>query len=468
MVIRSEQNTSGTEPEEFSVPEFGSILLSWIDLEKKYKGAIFKMDPDASKQLSELLGFNANFDYPGLRTAFIDIIDSASFCTIEIERNAKPNDIGLRYSRDRWEPVEGTGRNADTASPFVRTEFEARLFDEKMMGLIAELLKIEAAQANDFIIRVNFKDKTCGLICPESDAFAIPAGAFSTFRLPGEKMLLSRPGISDESPPATEQEPLEQSPSSQIKEPLAERKDSIQGPTQEVKLEQLQKPQLANQEHRREEMESSAKYATYSRSEVDQMLKLQAETVANALGSKISSQQRVFQEAVEKQEKSFARISDDFASKFDQTRSRLEAQSKQSEDSIRADLDTFKKDLSKELDQFRSQLNKTVLPVAKFIDEKNANPPKKDKDKNAAKSDTPVSKVTAVGGSDPGLRPILYVNLALTFILITSLFGLVVPQVLKIEQLQSEISALRSRITESQKSGATSNGGSQGIAVPGQ
>lgn len=213
-------------------------------------------------------------------------------------------------------------------------------------------------------------------------------------------------------------------------------------------------------------MESSAKYATYSRSEIDQMLKQQAETVANALGSKISSQQRAFQDAVEKQEKTFAKISDDFAMKFDSTRTRLETQSKESEDSIRAELDTFKKDLSKELEQFRSQISKTVLPVAKFIDEKNAQPlqkkdKKKDELKDGSKADNAAAKQTSTAGvADPGLRPILYIILAMTFFSVAALFGVVMPQLGRVEELKNEISSLRFKISEMEKSGGTKSGGS--------
>ena len=447
------------EPEEFFVAEFGSISLDWLDPGEKYAGAVFKLSPEVCRQIAELLGFTAKFDNSGVRTAVADILDLRSSCVFEIERNAKPTDIALRYSRDRW---TASNSSSDNSRPWIKTSYEARYISEDLIASIGEQLKIKAERAKDFIIRVNFKDNTAGLICSDADKELMPASGFATFNLPTAAMFEEKNKL-DESPP------VEPSASKSVQAPALEARDEAVEKKGEPPAEQAPKEssiKSKKHEQRRDEMESSAKYATYSRSEIDQMLKQQAETVANALGSKISSQQRVFQDAVEKQEKTFAKISDDFAMKFDTTRTRLETQSKESEDSIRAELDTFKKDLSKELENFRSHIVKTVLPVAKFIDEKNAVPlqkkdKKKDEAKDSSKADADAAKpTTGAGAADPGLRPILYIILALTFFSVAALFGVVIPQLGRIDELKNEVSSLRYKISEMEKSGGSKSSGS--------
>ena len=196
------------------------------------------------------------------------------------------------------------------------------------------------------------------------------------------------------------------------------------------------------------------------------MLKLQTENITSALGSKISSQQRVFQEAVDKQEKAFQKISDRFVSQIDQTRVKLESLTKESQTSIQGDLENFKRDLSKELEQHRAQINKTVVPVAKFIEDKNTNPP--EKIKKEAAFEKPVKNATVAAVAAPvadnsGLKNLILANLAIVVIGLGILLTVVFAQAERIEKLQAQITDLA---TNTAKSTGTTSGGNTSTSVP--
>ena len=511
---------------EYILPEFGKVDLSWFDPAKKYRGALFKLSPEAAKQICEIVQFSANFEFSGIRTAVMDLMKTEGFCLLEIERNTKPTDIASRYSRERWEMLDAG--KTDNLRPWMKAEFDAAYIPEKVIGLAAEQLRINPANAINFIIRINFKDKTFAVIGEEQYAEQMPSGGFSHFTLPTEQMIVlyeqvksSEPtesastaspvsaveAVAEKSPaeptacvqeaapvvePAAESEsnpaadPVSEEPESPsateqpsesssvnekkqeesfFKHPVAEAKkeepeekksdEPLPGSTKALEkfiTRKENRPEEQKQEPRRETV-VEAKYATYSRSEVDSMLKQQTENIASALGSKISSQQRTFQEAVDKQEKSFAKLSDGFVSQFDQTRQRLENSSKQTEESIRAELEKFKAELSKELDQHRAQLNKSIVPVAKFIEDKNAKPEKAQKEIKAAASP---SQAPSDGY---GLKPLLIANLVLMLIVLGALFSSVMPDLAKMQELNRKIDSIDSRLATPSRPAASTTGG---------
>ncbi len=457
MVSNTNENESAelaVQAEEFFVPEFGRIDVSWVDLSKKYRGAIFRLNQDAAKQIAEIAGFMANFEFSGIRTAILDFYKTDGHIVFEIERNTKPSDVSLRYSRERW--ITQDQNKADNLRPWLKTEYRAKLVSDKVIGLIAEQLKMQTDAASNFVIRLNFKEKTFGLICEEKFVEKMPTGSFAPFSLPTESMIAlatkndaattlsqddqalseSTEAAANTIEPAaiSSQPPTASQPSdSNAKKETSEVKKSKEDKTVEIDLNRV----------RSNNMESTPKYATYSRSEIDNMLKQQAETVASALGSKISSQQRVFQEAAEKQEKSFAKLSDAFVAQFDQTRVRLEKTSKDSEQVVKTELETFKKELGKELENYRAQINKTVVPVAKFIEDKNTEQPKK-----AAKeqSPPPAAKNQVPSQSDSYIKPLVLSNLVLGIILLATIFGIVVPQLAKVEELTKQVNEIHEKL----------------------
>lgn len=554
MVVGVEQNARkrGFESESFIVPEFGPIDIFWLDLNKKYRGAIFRLGQDAVKQVAEIVGFMANYELPGIRTALVDLCETQGYMTFEIERNLKPTDIAVRYSRERWTLLDTPGKS-DTLRPWIKTEFEAKFISEKVIALVAEQLRLVGDNSGNFFIRINFKDKTFGLICEERFVEQMPPGGFSQFTLPTEAMLAVAMQAKQEGEQAeeheqentnsgsqnnedilmeTEEQKLDTSASSGIELQTppspAEAPEQVQQTTPLPPFEQnavpaptpvapsepaaapvpTQEPELAasvepvptasstppisptalrqpkpiephkslekfitRKEDRpvereraarieQQPVETSAKYATYSRSEVDQMMKQQAENIGSSLGSKIASQQRVFQESVERQEKTFAKLSDGFVVQFDQTRARLENISKQSEETIRTELDAFKKDLSKELESYRAQINKTVVPVAKFIEDKNKSPEKIQKE--VAKAQKEQQPKANAQQDVYGLRPLLITNLVLVLIALGALFAVVMPDLERIQTLQQKVDELSSKLNPAAPSSHTTSGQSSG------
>lgn len=449
--------------EEFILSEFGRVDLGWFDFTKKYRGSLFRLSPDAAKRICEILGFTANFELPGIRSANIDVLESVASCILEIERNIKPTDLAVRYSRERWTLQEENKKQGDNR-PWIRSEYFAKYIPDNLVELLAEQLQIPAGNATKFIIRINFKDKTFGIISPEELSEKMPSGGFSQFSLPNEAMLAILGGngsgqdntASDDSKPDKSREqskPVEMSKHEVAGEPP---EDSVLAVASSMPAENKSESEPITQqkteektESRRETVESSsAKYATYSRSEVDQMLKQQSESLASALGSKISAQQRVFQEAVEHQEKSFAKLSDGFVFQFDQTRQRLEGVSKQSEQTIQAELESFKKDLSKELETYRAQINKTVVPVAKFIEEKNTKQPEKAQKEAPAKA----GAAQANNANLSELKPLVIACVVSSVVSLVALFVVVMPQLSKINDLQKQVENLTNKLQETRTS----------------
>lgn len=477
----SQEVKEGLEAEEFIIAEFGRVSLTWFDMTKKYRGSLFKLNQDAAKQCSEIAGFSANFELAAIRTALLDFVKSEAYVLFEIERNTKPTDIAVRYSRERWTLLDAVSKSGDNLRPWLKSEYKSGFISDKLKGLIAEQLKFNPENAGNFIIRINLKEKVFGLIGEEIYQEQMPTGGFSSFSLPTDAMLAvyekygklsCQQNLDQEAQtPADEPDPAEEDGDgivsaetmdnfnleAKISEPAASadslNQEPLPGSTKALEKfiqRKEERPEPQQDKGKEKQVESSsAKYATYSRSEVDQMLKQHSESIASALGTKISSQQRLFQESVERQEKAFAKLSDGFVNQFEQSRQRLESMSKNSEESIHKELEEFRKELAKELEQYRAQMNKSIVPVAKFIDEMNSKTPEKAQ-KEAAKQvqQKAAGPAPATAQADVyGLKPLLICNLVLVLVVIGSLFAVVMPDIARIQDLQKQIDSLNARLS---------------------
>jgi len=334
----SEMQTAVTiELSEVWVPEFGLFDTMYLEQDKQYQGRLYRLSAEATKAISEIVGFTAKFDSPSIRTAYLDIVKTEGHVTLDMDRNTKPTDLSLRYSRELWgspEPIStGADKGTEALRPWMKSVFETRFVPEKVFGALSHHLRLKPEQLEHFYIRVNFKDKTAGLISEDQYIEEFPTQPFQVFALPaGHIAAIPATELSITSPGSARSATV----------------DAARAPSQEA----------------------GAKYATYSKSEIDRMLKLQTENITSALGSKIGSQQRVFQDAVEAQEKAFVKIADKLAVQVEDSRGKLEISSKSAQESMRAELEQFKNVLSKELNEFRAHVNKNILPVSKAIEEK--------------------------------------------------------------------------------------------------
>lgn len=567
------------EQNEVFIPEFGLLSLKYFELSnKKYEGGVFRLSAEAIKNVSELMGFSARFEAAAVRQAYMDVFRTEGTTIFEIEKNTKPTDIALRFARDRWVPKEDKGLAADVSRPWIKTEYQAKFISEALLSAVAEQLRLVGNQSAHFFMRINFKERTFGLITEEKYREQFPVNPFFHFSLPSLAMVAkareadraaattppeeasppeapsfasevsrgspfsqvrptappppaepelvpavanipedavpspaesgSHPQVDistatpvEDAPPAVpnmdpgavltttggEPQPgqahdltpaVSQMPAAQTDTPQSPALPATQSPVQagresadqnrtsaeparsqeqppaaEQTAAQSKAPQTSEApargqvnraaqanvrskefqaETRRETaVESQAKYATYSRSEIDHMMKQQTENITSALGSKISSQQRSFQEAVEKQEKSFTKLIDTFSAQVETARAKLDATVSKAQESTRIDIETFKKDLSKELDQQRTQINKSVLPVAKFIESTQEKPLKAEKKSEAQK---------AAVQTNPLMMKLLYLNAGLAVGAIAIMLFVLLPLGQRLEKIELEMS----------------------------
>lgn len=327
---QEQEKVTAISPEVF-VPEFGLFDLVYLEPDKKYQGRIYRLGSEQVKMLSEALGFTAKFDHSSIRAAYIDVIKTEGHITFEIDRNTKPTDLNLRYMRDRWNATDAGARGADALRPWIKTQYDTRFLPEKVFAILANQLRMNVEDLERFYIRLNLKDRTAGLIAEDQYIDQFPTQPFQVFALP-------------EGHVATV-------------------------PTVDVAVEGLASiPRRA--EESAPSQDSGPKYATYSKSEIDRMLKTQSDNITSALSGKISQQQRIFTEAVEAQEKAFAKITERFATQFEEARVKLESHTKAMQENGKAEMQKLSEDLSRELTDFRAHVNKNILPVSKVMEEK--------------------------------------------------------------------------------------------------
>lgn len=330
------QERVNAQANEIFVEGFGLIDSQNIEAGIKYQGRLYRLSADAIKTLSELVGFTTKFDSPSIRTCYLDLFKADGTVVFEIERNTNPTELGLRYSRDRWSSLETATKGGNALRPWIKTCYQARFLPEKILFGLTEQLKLKFDQREHFFVRINFKDRTVGLIAEEKYLEEFPAGAYQAFALPADNVV------------TIESTTLES----------------------EATFAKEAKPGDSSRPIRQTTQEPTHKYATYSQSEIDRMFKLQTESIANSLGAKISSQQRAFQDVIITQEKSFAKILDKLVAELEETKAKLEEYSKNSQEAKKAELAQFNASLSKELSEFRTHLNKNVLPISKTFEEK--------------------------------------------------------------------------------------------------
>jgi len=385
------------------ITEFGLVEGPYFEPEKKYQGRMYRLSPDAVKTLSELVGFTVKFDSPSVRTAYLDILKSDAYITFEIDRNTSPMELGLRYGRDRWNAVDSESRTGRTAnlSPWLKSNYQAKFLADKVLAGVAEQLKMKPEEREHFLIRINFRDRTIGLVGEDQFVEEFPAGAFEVFALPRDHVP-TIPGVL-----VGEDSSAQRGAASSAKETGAA---GVSYPTQAP-------------------ADRGAKYATYSQSEIDRMLKQQTDNITNVLSGKISAQQRLFQDAVTSQEKAFARLADRLGAEVEGSRAKLEAQTKSAQDTTKAELEQFRTQLSKELDQFRAHVNKNIAPLAKTFEDK-----------------VQALQVAASEGRE-NVRPLLLAiggGLAAAILISAVLIMTVVPKQSDINELKTELSKLSS------------------------
>lgn len=345
------------------VPEFGLLDSRFINPNERQLGRVYRLTTENMRALAEAISFTARFDLAAIKTAYADIcLDKPSEVIFEFDRNVRPTELGLRYSRDVWSLASSDEKGSDSIRPWVRQSYEARIIPDKVMLALTEKLAMKPEDFKHFYLRLNFKDKIFALISSTNYTEKFLSGAYASFLLPGDCIPVLSGAL-------TENESISGSLSQPKLESNASGKtlDSSATPLQVETTEAMPK---SSNEARVLSPQSGIKYATYSMSEIDRMMKSQAESITNSLSSRIGQQQRQLQETMSAQEHNFSKLMEGLQRSFEDSRQRFEKDLAESAKTSKGELNEFKSALSKELEQFKGHVNKNVLPISKTLDEK--------------------------------------------------------------------------------------------------
>jgi uncharacterized coiled-coil protein SlyX len=115
---------------------------------------------------------------------------------------------------------------------------------------------------------------------------------------------------------------------------------------------------------------SAPRYDTYSMSEVDQLLKKQAETITGNFNSKIALQQKSIQELSNALSHKNETIVDQLRTYGESVHKRIETAESAHSSAANENIEQTKKQLAKEIEDFKSYFNKQVAAKLKNIDER--------------------------------------------------------------------------------------------------
>jgi len=298
---------------------------------RAFDSKVIVLSSDQLKQLQEVARLAANFQSDAVKEAYIEIASAdQATAVLEISKNAKPSEVGLRYSREIWITVDTISTKQS-----VRTVYSANAEMTKLRSIACENTPVPVQACEP--LRINLKDGTVSVhVKPPSANTATAVTQKEVSAIPD-----IQPNVEVESshmPTENTAAPAEQNSSRNF--------SATDAPPE------------------------TTKYAPYSRSEVDRMFKQQTEAIATSLGVKISNQTKIFQESIDQQQKAFNKSIDKVVEQVDHFRMKLEANAANQKTMTKEQLDRFSSELTKELEQFKASLNKSILPNIKTIDEK--------------------------------------------------------------------------------------------------
>ncbi len=524
------------DAEGFSIPEYGVVNLQFIDSTKSYKGRMYRLSKETARQISETAGFSANFEIPGIKMATMDLFKSEGTILVEMERQAQSGDVVLRYMRERWSETEEA--SAEDGS-FTRKSYRAHSIPATVLASIGAQLRIPQSELQSFVIRVNFKDRTGGLIAEDQLADLLPIGSYSSFVLnttasgsrpvPGEhpptpdavpapamssaeslsfKEQKDHKGIiaDNATPSSVASEHLAPShtcdldspdqaeatvrtePSSSALPPEKPATEPLSNPRQNILTSKVRtksdfnesslppspfararagvliaegnstprefalsplsdsrtttnkstdnKPSTASDLTPVNSPQRNRVYSRYDLTETPDS----REALTRIIATTISAQQETFFEAMQQQQRSFGSASDSLLSRFDQAQQRLEGTVAAARESTRIELASLKREVSKELEQYHTQVNKAVMPVAKFLEENSSDKPRKEKMqlKDLQSSSLPATP-------DSTLRNLMMLSIAILIGTLVAILWVIYPQTASIEHMKKQLDELSAK-----------------------
>jgi hypothetical protein len=114
----------------------------------------------------------------------------------------------------------------------------------------------------------------------------------------------------------------------------------------------------------------SWKYSTYSQSEVDRLLKIQAENITTAFAAKISNQQKTVQETIAEHEKSMRKISAELYVEMEQFNNAASKAANDHGEKLKTVMEKTQNEMEVEFEQVKADLDRTLMNDLKSVDKR--------------------------------------------------------------------------------------------------
>jgi hypothetical protein len=215
---------------------------------------------------------------------------------------------------------------------------------DESTAIICDALAISRIHLEKFLIRIDLKGDKAGLLVEAKSKEFLPRGELSSFSLPKsviEETKSPPPKIIDE--PITPTKHAEETTSTSQNAPSPKPKEANMNSTQ-------------------------PRYATYSQSEVDQLLRQQSEQMTALIQSKITSQRKEIAESLKANEKQLKQIADDMKIQSEDLRKKLEQSHNTKASSFAESSAKASAELNQQVEAFKNHVNKNILPSLKNLD----------------------------------------------------------------------------------------------------
>ncbi|CAN5711432.1 hypothetical protein BH10CYA1_BH10CYA1_06490 [soil metagenome] len=334
MVVELQQ-PAVTHNQKVWIPEVGTFDSFPLD---QCQGAVYKLDSEDLQSLSESLAFAARFESHLVTTAYLDITFGDATFLLEISKNSRPADVAVRYSRDQWTANE-LRKHQDTRKRIFKTSYHASSLSAQSVEVICNRLKISAKDFPAYVIRVNFKAETATLIVSSVDAKKLPAKSICAFSVLNGEVSLAPVEIGESMSPVS----------------------SATSPVNTVAFNRDVNVQLNS---------DSWKYATYSQSEVDRLLKIRAENITAALSAKISTQQKFVQESVATQEKTWRKMISEVGDQIEQFNTSAVKAADNHNEQMKTLMEKAQNEIEVQFEQVKADLDRTLMNDLKSVDKR--------------------------------------------------------------------------------------------------
>ncbi len=362
--------------ETIAIPEFGAVEKSRLDLEHRaYEVYKLGLKGDTLKSICDALSFQAQFDSDNVISAFVDVANDEGWFTFIITKNTRPQSLALRYSANQWfcleEKVKEGGR------PAIKNTYHADDLSEDMRKQLFQALDLDIKLQSDSLVRINFKDRQAFLIAPNNIAKGSLPDVGQRIASIGCDTTSESDSLqaSNLNAPATEsvtssQASVASEPSVASSQPSVASQSSVASSQSKEEIEPSDSAvSTTKTKSRNTKMSDSAiKYDTYSRSEVDGLLKKQAENITATITTKMNAQQKAAKEAMKNQEYAFNQALERLTEQLEQTTDKLQKTADGMSSANQESMESFKKSLSKELEEFKTHISKNVTPGLKLLD----------------------------------------------------------------------------------------------------